>query len=188
MRSNSVAILLSTVLCTALALPAGAATFDDVTMPDSVQVAGQTLVLNGMGLREKFFIDVYVAGLYLPQKQTSGQAILSSDTPRRTVMHFVFSVGKGKICDAWDESLEANYPKASEALEKDFKTLCSWMADIGKGEDMVFTYVPGTGTQVEVKGETKGTIEGKDFADALFAAWIGKHPATSKLKKGLLGG
>ncbi len=188
MRSNSVAILLSSILCTGLALPAGAATFANVTMPDSVQVAGQTLVLNGMGLREKFFIDVYVAGLYLPEKQTSSQAILSADTPRRTVMHFVFNVDKGKICDAWDESLEANVPKASEALKKDFETLCSWMSDVGKGEEMVFTYVPGTGTEVEVKGETKGTIEGKEFADAIFASWIGEHPATSKLKKGLLGG
>ncbi len=188
MRSIPVAILLSSILSPGLALPAVAASLADVTMPDSVQVAGQTLVLNGMGLREKFFIDVYVAGLYLPQKQTSGEAILSSDTPRRTVMHFVFNVDKGKICGAWDESLEANVPKASAALEKDFQTLCSWMADIGKGEEMVFTYVPGTGTEVEVKGESKGTIEGKPFADAIFASWIGEHPATAKLKKGLLGG
>jgi hypothetical protein len=53
---------------------------------------------------------------------------------------------------------------------------------------MAFTYVPGEGTTVEVKGEEKGTIEGKEFADALFASWIGEHPATGKLKKGLLGG
>jgi len=184
MRSIPVAILLSL----SLALPATAATFADVTMPDSVQVGDQTLVLNGMGLREKFFIDVYVAGLYLPEKQTSGATILSSDTPRRTVMHFVFNVDKGKICDAWDESLEANVPTASDALKKDFETLCSWMEDLSKGEDMVFTYVPGTGTEVEVKGQTKGTIEGKEFADAIFASWIGEHPATKKLKKGLLGG
>ncbi len=184
MRSVPVAILLS--LC--LALPAVAANLGDVTMPDSVQVGDQTLVLNGMGLREKFFIDVYVAGLYLPQKQTSGQAILSSDTPRRTVMHFVFDVDKGKICGAWDESLEANVPKASADLEKDFQTLCSWMEDLGKGQEMTFTYVPGTGTEVEVKGQSKGTIEGKPFADAIFASWIGDHPATAKLKKGLLGG
>jgi hypothetical protein len=53
---------------------------------------------------------------------------------------------------------------------------------------MVFTYAPGEGTAVEVEGEAKGTIEGKEFADALFASWIGDKPATGKLKKGLLGG
>ena len=38
-----------------------------VTMPDSITVEnGQKLVLNGMGLREMFWIDIYVGGLYLP--------------------------------------------------------------------------------------------------------------------------
>jgi hypothetical protein len=53
---------------------------------------------------------------------------------------------------------------------------------------MVFTYTPGQGTAIEVKGAEKGAIEGKGFADALYASWIGDKPATGKLKKGLLGG
>ena len=103
-------------------------------------------------------------------------------------MHFVYDVDKGKICDAWKESLEANVPDASAELEKDFDTLCGWMEDLADGEAMTYTYVPGTGTTVSVKGQDKGTIEGKAFADALFASWIGEHPATKNLKKGLLGG
>lgn len=165
-----------------------AADLAGVTMPDSVQVDGSKLVLNGMGLREKFFIDVYVAGLYLPQKMRSGDKVLAEDTVRQTVMHFVFDVDKGKICDAWKESLEANVPGASAELEKDFDTLCGWMDDMADGDQMTYTYVPGKGTTVNVKGSDKGMIEGKAFADALFASWIGEHPATSKLKKGLLGG
>jgi hypothetical protein len=103
-------------------------------------------------------------------------------------MHFTYDVSKEQVCDAWNESLEANRPGAPAALEKDFETLCSYMADVVEGEEMAFTYFPGEGTTVEVKGEGKGTIEGKEFADALFASWIGEHPATGKLKKGLLGG
>ncbi len=179
--------LLVSVLVLTLAAPAFAAELAGVTMPDSVQVGGEELKLNGLGLREKFFIDVYVAGLYLPSKETSGEAILSSDTPRRTVMHFVYDVSADQVCDAWLESLEANVPDASADLEKDFQTLCDWMADLVDGETMTYTYVPGEGTEVLVKGEAKGTLEGKDFADALWASWIGEHPATGKLKKGLLG-
>jgi len=182
------ALLLVLALVIPFAAPVHAADLAGVTMPDSVQVDGSTLVLNGLGLREKFFIDVYVAGLYLPQKMTSGEKILAADTARRTVMHFVYDVDKGKICDAWKESLEANVPDASAELEKDFDTLCGWMEDLADGEAMTYTYVPGTGTTVSVKGQDKGTIEGKAFADALFASWIGEHPATKNLKKGLLGG
>lgn len=184
-------IALTLVLAVAVlagAFPAAAAQLAGVTLADTAEAGGQKLVLNGMGLREKFFIDVYVAGLYLPSKERSGEAVLGADTPRRLVMHFTYDVSKEQVCDAWNESLEANRPDASAALENDFETLCSYMADVVEGEEMAFTYVPGEGTTVEVKGEEKGTIEGKDFADALFASWIGEHPATGKLKKGLLGG
>ena len=42
-----------------------AASLAGVTLPDTVQVGSTTLVLNGMGLRTKFMVKVYVAGLYL---------------------------------------------------------------------------------------------------------------------------
>lgn len=182
----TLALVATLVLVWAPAAPA--AELAGVSMPDRVEVGGSTLVLNGQGLREKFFVDVYVAGLYLPKKERSEDAIFGSDTPRHLVMHFVHDVTEDQVCDAWKESLEANRPNAPAALAADFDTLCGFMEDVEDGEAMVFTYVPGTGTTVEVKGEEKGTIEGKEFADALFASWIGEKPATGKLKKGLLGG
>ena len=160
----------------------------DVTFPDTIDVEGQTLLLNGMGLRKKAFIKVYIAGLYLPEKTTDAAAILAADTPRRTVMHFKFGVSGERMCSAWEEGLEANTPGASAATAAKFGTLCSAMDDVGNGDTMVMTYVPGKGTQIEVKGVDKGTIEGKEFADALFACWIGPEPPGAAFKEGLLGG
>ena len=74
------------------------------------------------------------------------------------VMHFLYSVGKDKMCEAWEEGLEANMPNASAEVKTAFKTLCSWMEDIPKGKRLVLTYVPGTGTTVEVNGKKKGTL------------------------------
>ena len=54
-----------------LALPAAAGTLAGVTLPDKADVDGKSLVLNGMGLRKKLVIKVYVGGLYLPQKEKS---------------------------------------------------------------------------------------------------------------------
>jgi hypothetical protein len=181
-------IFISFLLTLAMAAPALAGEMVGVTMPDSVSVNGKNLVLNGMGLRRKAFIKVYVAGLYLPQKMKGGNAIISADTERRMVMHFVRGVGKDKICNAWNEGLENNTPGASEELKKDFQTLCSYMESVESGGEYVFTYAPGSGTQVQVNGKNKGTIAGKDFADALFRCWIGPNPPGEDFKAGLVAG
>ena len=147
-----------------------------VNMADKATIGDQDLVLNGMALRKKFFVKVYVAGLYLPSKQTDGNKVLSMDAARKTVMQFLYDVDKGKICESWNEGLEANTSNASAELRKDFETLCNWMDDAEKGDTFEFAYLPGTGTEVSVKGASKGTIAGKAFADALFASWIGPNP------------
>ena len=55
------------------------------------------------------------------------------------------------------------------------------------GDRMSFTYQPGMGTEIAVKGAAKGTIAGKPFADAIFACWLGSVPPNAELKTGLLG-
>lgn len=185
MRRFATACTLAAALL--LVFPAAAAELAGVRMDDKTGVKGEELVLNGMGLRKKLFIKVYVAGLYLPAKEKNGDKVLSADTPRRTVMHFLYDVDKGKICGAWDESLAANTPKASGELKAQFGQLCDAMKDMEKGQRMTFTYVPGEGTTVDVRGET-ATFKGKTFADALWASWIGSVPATGDLKDGMLGG
>ena len=163
-------------------------TRDGVSLPTRVDVEGHALVLNGTATRKKFIVKVYVAALYLAAKETDAEKILAADEPRHMVMQFVHDVDKGKMCGAWNEALEHNTPDASAELKAQFETLCSYMEDIKKGEQFAFTYLPGQGTRVDVKGATKGTIEGKAFADALFKAWIGPHPGPGEgFKKQLLG-
>lgn len=165
-----------TLLAFAFALPLLAATIADVNLENSVSVNNQTLVLNGAGLRKKFFIKVYVGGLYLPAKNGSAAAIIAADAPRRMVMHFVYSVSKDQMCDAWSEGLEANTPNPSAEVKGAFKTLCTLMEAIPKGHRLVLTYVPGTGTTVEINGKNKGTLPGKATADAILATWLGPKP------------
>lgn len=177
------------VLITVLfAAPAWAGTLEGVTMPDTVSVNGKNLVLNGMGLRKKAFIKVYVAGLYLPSKMQGAHTILDADTERRMVMSFLRGVGKGKICGAWDSGLVDNTANVTAELKTQFKTLCTYMADMSDGENMTYTYVPGKGTEVSVKGSVKGTIPSKAFADALWRCWIGPNPPGEAFKAALVAG
>lgn len=186
MRSRLAALMLSL----SLAVPATlfAATLAGVTMADSAAVNGQSLVLNGVGLRKKLFIKVYVGGLYLAAKQSNAATVLATDGPRRMEMHFLFSVSKDQMSDAWEEGLTNNTPNASADVKAAFKTLGSWMEPIPSGNAMTLTYVPGTGTLVEVNGKTKGTLPGKATSDAILATWIGSNPAPGEdFKKGVLG-
>lgn len=171
-----------------LSSPAPAANIGGATLSDSVTAGGQTLVLNGGGVRRKFFIKVYAAGLYLPARQTSPERILATDAPRQMVMHFLYDVDKEKIAEAWQEGLEANTPNASAAVKQAFSTLASWMEDMEKGERIVMTYVPAAGTTVEVKGQVKGVLPDKGVADAILATWIGPKPGPGNaFRKALLG-
>ncbi len=175
-------------LAGSLAISPADTTFNNVTLPGTVTVGGHTLVLNGVALRKKAVFKVYVAGLYLSAKSTDANAVLAADAPRRMVMQFVRDVGKEKMCEAWDEALKNNTPNASDQLKTEFQTLCGWMEDIKDGQQFVFTYIPGTGTEVQVAGAVKGSIAGKDFADALFKAWIGPKPGPGEgFKKNLMG-
>jgi predicted deacylase len=179
---------MAAALSLAIAIPALALTLAGVNLEDHATVAGQTLVLNGAGLRKKLFIKVYVGGLYLPAKQSNAAAVLAADAPRRQVMHFLYSVSKDQMCDAWNEGLENNTKNASAEVKGAFKTLCNLMEPIPKGNRLILTYVPGTGTTVEVNGKNKGTLPGKATADAILATWIGPDPGPGQdFKKNVLG-
>ena len=181
--------LLALVVAAVLAgSPAAAGSLAGVTLPDRAEAGGKSLVLNGLGLRKKLFIKVYVGGLYLPSKESSASKVLAADTPRRMVMHFLYDVSKEQMCDAWEEGLELTTPNPAPEVSKAFEQLCGWMDGVGKGKELALTYVPGTGTEVEVGGKVKGTVPGKPVADAILRTWLGDKAAPGEdFRKGVLG-
>jgi len=162
------------------------ATLAGVTLPDTTQVTGRTLVLNGMGLRTKFMAKVYVGGLYLEQKSADADAILGADAPRRIVMHFLRDIDREAMVDAFEESFSANSSNAA-SMRADFDKMLAAFQPITSGDEWAFTYVPGKGTTLTVKGADKLTIPGQPFGRALFACFLGAKPPSGGLKTGLLG-
>ena len=158
-----------------------------VTLPDTVQVGGRTLVLNGLGLRKKFMVKVYVAGLYLEQKSSDAGAILKADAPKRIVMHFVRGVTKNQIIDAFSESFENNTPGAKQTMKAEIDQFLGALDSVNDGDEMFLTYLPGTGTTVAINGKEKLTIATPSFAPVLFSVWLGPRPPNAEVKDGLLG-
>lgn len=183
MRKTTLLVLASFGVAAAVA----AGELAGVTMPERKNVNGQVLQLNGMGLRKKAVFKVYVGALYLAQKSSEPAAILAADQPRQMVMHFLRDVGKSRLVEAWKEGFAGNAPAAQAKLGKEIERFLGFWRDVKEGEQVTMTYVPGKGTTVSFAGKEMGTIEGKEFADALLSVWLGPKPPSEDLKAGLLG-
>ena len=184
MKTRIAAVLLSCAVGAAVLLAGEVA---GVKMPDTVTVEGKTLKLNGMGLRKKMMFKVYVCALYLENTSKDAAAIITSDQVKRVQLHILRSLQAAKVTEAIEEGFEKNAKEQMGALKERLGKFSAMISDVVEGDQIVFTYVPGKGTAVSVKGAEKGVIEGKDFADALFAVWLGKSPVQEDLKKAMLG-
>lgn len=160
-----------------------------VRMADSVTVDDTTLQLNGMGVRKKLWIKVYVGGLYLPSRATSAAAASSMDGPKKMVMHFLTDKAtKEKMDDAWREGFENNAPQLSARLGDEIDRFVGFFGDMKDGDLIEMELVPGAGTTVSFNGTVRGTVEGDDFAQALLSVWLGEEPPSEDFQEGLLGG
>jgi len=164
-----------------------AASLAGVTLPDTQQVGNTKLVLNGLGVRTKYMVKVYVAGLYLQQKSSDANAIIKADEPKQIVMQMVHAASKSQMADAFNESFHDNSADAVRLMKPDIDRLLSALEPVKVGDQMVFTYVPGTGTTFTLNGKEKLTITGPAFGPVLFSVWLGPKPPNADLKNGMLG-
>lgn len=184
---RKISVLLAVVLFSLASIHLYASNLAGVTLPDTAQAGSTTLVLNGLGLRTKYMVKVYVAGLYVAQKSSDPNAILKDEAPKRMVMQFVHGVSKNQLTDGFGESFEDNTPDAKTTMKADIDRFFGVIEPVKDGDQMVFTYVPGTGTTFAINGKEKLTIAGPAFGQMVFSVWLGPKPPNTGLKKGLLG-
>lgn len=166
---------------------ADAKTYSGVKMDDTMQVGETTLKLNGMGLRKKFIVKVYVGGLYIVTPSKSAEEILAADAPRAVVMHFLRDVDKGKLVEAWREGFQKNSPDKAPGQKANIDKFMKIVTDVKEGQRITFVYEPGKGSTLTWPDGKTETMEGKDFADVFLANYIGRDPPSGDFKDGLLG-
>jgi len=180
-------LLLSVLML--MPLYAQATEIEGVTLPDTIQLQGKTLQLNGAGIRTKFFFDIYVGGLYLEQHVSSARAVFDDRGVKRVTMNFLYGkVDKEKLTDGWQEGFEKNQShQQMQALGKRLGQFNALFTDARRGDAVVFDFLTDGTTHVSINGKEKGVISGADFQQALLAVWLGKKPADSDLKDAMLG-
>ena len=169
------------------ALPVAAADVGGVKIPDTVEVDGKTLKLNGAGIRKKAIFKVYVAGLYVETPAKDAATLLSSTQIKSMRLRMLRDVKGASVSGAISDGFELNSKAALPQLKPKLDQLAKMIPDVAEGETIDLTWIPDKGTEVAVRGTTVGTIDGRDFADALFAVWLGPNPVQDDLKKALLG-
>jgi hypothetical protein len=169
---------------------ATAASIDGVAVPDSITApdGGPVLTLNGAGVREKLFLDIYVGALYLPAKSSDADAILASPDPACVAMHFIHKkVSRKKIIGAWKDGLAANHSAAEmQALRPQLERFNDLFRTVHRGDVIRICYLPDIGTEVQINDERRGIVPGEPFFHALLRIWLGPEPVSADLKKDML--
>jgi hypothetical protein len=161
----------------------------DATLPNTVKFNGEYLTINGGGLREKFFFDIYVGALYLKKKNSNANTIAKADETMAIKLHILSSMmSRSKMANAlregFEKSTNGNMKPYNERIEK-FIGFINNEIKVGQIYDMV--YEKGKGSVIYKDGKEKGYVTGLDFKTALFNIWLGSKPADKGLKKEMLG-
>lgn len=161
----------------------------DATLPKEVTFNGESLVINGAGIREKFFFDIYAGGLYLKQKSSDATAIVNADETmalKLDILSGMMSRSKmeGALRDGFKKSTDNNTAAIDKRIN-DFVGFIKEEIEVGQVYDIV--YEKGKGCVLYKDGKERGTVEGLDFKKALFGIWLGNKPADKDLKEDMLG-
>jgi hypothetical protein len=182
-------IIHTVIVAASLTAAAQEKEIEGVKFPVKLNVDNNVLALNGAGVREKYFMDMYVCGLYLRTPSSDAGKIVSADEPSAMRLTIVSSLVSTKAMQtAVEEGFEKSTGENTAAIRKEIEAFKNAFADpITKGNMFEIVYVPGTGTTVSKNGVRKATIAGLPFKKAMLGIWLGNEPAQKDLKEAMLG-
>ncbi len=159
-----------------------------IKMPDTIKAGGQDLVFNGGAKRTKFMMKVYVAALYLKQKDNDAQKIIDADEPMAIKLQVTSGlVTADKMKNAINEGFENSTGGNVAPIKAKIDAFTAVFKEIASGIVYDFVYVPGKGVEMYKNGQMVSTIQGLDFKKALFGIWLCNKPAQESLKEAMLG-
>jgi hypothetical protein len=158
-----------------------------VNVAPTVSVHQKTLTLNGVGIRKKLFIKVYVGSLYTERKVTTPAQLLADPGEKLLRLSFVYKkVEKEKIIKAFAEDLANNSPGIARSAEaKAF--LSSFTSDFVAGDTVDISISPDGTVAASHNGKSLWTVRSPAVAQGVLLIWFGEKPADRSLKMGMLG-
>jgi hypothetical protein len=158
---------------------------------DSLSVAGKDLVLNGAGVRNKFVVKVYAAGLYLQEPKTTVDGVMKADGPRRMRLVMMRDLSSEDLGSAFMTALSNNVNEEDKAkiithISK-YGEMFGQVGALKKGDTIDTDWVPGIGNQCYLNGKKFGpVIPDIFFYNSVLRIWLGDKPVDAILKAKLL--
>jgi len=191
MKSFSFKALLASALMAFAVTSAGAAEISGVKYDDAMKVSGKELKLNGLGVRTKFVLKVYAAGLYLQEKQSTVEGVLKVEGPRRMRLVMMRDVTSDSFGEAFMAGLNDNVSTAEKSkiisqISK-FGEMFALLPGLKSGDVLDLDWLPGVGMQNFLNGKPIGEVtQDLAFYNAVLKIWLGEKPVDRSLKPKLL--
>lgn len=163
-----------------------------VKLDEIVHVAGQDLKLNGAGIRYKIIFQVYVIGLYLPERKSHAPDVIATPGARRLVIVPSRDISSEEFGRAFLAGINQNIDRAEKTkiimqLMR-FGEIFASIPELKKGDVLTTDWVPGIGTIIHHNGKkVADPLPDIAFYNALLKIWLGDKPADAKLKRAMLG-
>ena len=171
-----------------MSVSASAREISGVEVPETLSIDSQQLQLNGAGVRSKFFMDLYVGGLYLPEKATTTTTVLSENSAVVSLKILSGLITSEKMRNAIEEGFDDATEGKTQPIAEEIKHFTALFEDeIKVGDEFLLVTNKQHGVTAYKNGVAKDTIAGEDFREALLKIWLGDDPAQKSLKKEMLG-
>lgn len=184
-----VRFILSAILTVATLATANAATkVDGVKLPDDLTFGSSELMLNGAGVRSKFFVHVYVAALYLDEKSSDAEAVIAADEPMsiRVVITSDLITGDRFADSAMDGFVRSTHGDLSEIQSEVDVMIETFRSSLQNGDVFDLNYLPDVGVEIYRNGEKKEVVPGLAFKKAMFGIWLSDDPVQNRLRDDML--
>ena len=175
-------------LTAAMVMPAQALKVNGVDVADGINLDNQKLVLNGAGVRSKFFVDAYIAALYLPAKSTDANAVIEGDETMAIRLQITSGmINSKRMSDSTRDGFVRSTGGNLAPIEKEVDQLISAFKDeIKEGDIFDLVYSPEQGVTVSHNGVQKSQVQGFEFKKALFGIWLSDDSIQKSLRKAML--
>jgi hypothetical protein len=183
-------ILLYFLSCFLISVTNGQIKVSGIAVPSTYSLEGKNLQLNGAGVREKYFIDLYVGALFLTSKSKDEKAIVNADETMAMKIYIVSGlITKEKMEEAIRDGFKKSTGGKMDAYKSKIDAFVKAVSeDIKKGVVYDITYSPEQKKIRVYKDKVlKTEIDGLDFKRVLLSIWLGTNPVDNDLKESLLG-
>ena len=188
---NTLAIILLS-----LSINVGAISVADIEISESIRFDDKTLLVQGAGVRSKFFINLYVASLFSEPEinskrlsATKSYAVLNSQSIKAIRLNIVSGlITSTRMLD----SIEQGFKLATDGDSKEIDAhvtefIAVFDQPIEKQDQFTFISEPNVGIHVLKNNKPLTSINNEAFRQALLSIWLGTSPVDKGLKRDMLG-